>query len=635
MKQIRLFLFLSLWFCCVTPLFSETENAKYYLDRGVSLYLGENYFEAIDSFRNALRINPYYGDAYKYLASVYFSLGEYNPSLENAQLALKYANNDPEILLLIANNYRELHSFKQSEEYYRKIVDRFPAFVEVYRNLGELYLRMNKLSLALSMLNKADRVNKSSWRNAISFGNYFMKSGNYEKAESYYQKAFNLNPTERLVYTSLGEFYLATGRYAEAINLLENGEKIFDNFYSGIVILAECYLKTARTPQDFKKAVDKLLYIDQAGIKTDAASKSMNYYKLGLAYETLDPAKSVESYEESLRVDPANEMVRYALESFLLKKFPVDDPVRKDHADAHYAAARKAYSNGERKLYFLHLKRAITLYPFQIDARTRLVEFYESQQDYYNAYVELQSLEKVSPSVRVRDKIEKYEWDLKHNRLRLDRPGVYPYRGLFLVDSDWYTFPSVFSETVLYNSLYYGKFKFSSMEYRKKQGINYILEGLRKNNQSFYVVARQVESKNILVFGLYDRTGRLIDELSLNWNPSSVNQLSIRCLEWMDRTLPTLWMIGKETSPNLYEIPFGRSAGAKEGDSMTAVELDYTGLSVLSYLRLEKVSPYASTVSVVSNAQRGERPRLAEQIAVKSEYLSAGLLTKLKRVLGY
>ncbi len=611
-------------------------NAKFYLDAGINLYKQEKYFDAIDSFRNALEINPYYGDAYKYMAEVYFVLGEYQVSLENSLNALKYANNDPDAMLLVANSYRELGQYDQSVRYYNTIISKFPSYVEVYRNLAELYMKMNKLPLALSTLNKADRINKNYWKNYISFGNYYLKNNDPAKAEDYFHKAFIINPSERIVYVTLADFYRSEGNYDEAIALLESGEKLFNNFYSGILLLADCYLsKAVLSGRGYDKAIEKYVWIKDNNLQKDIHFKSSLYYKIGFAYETIDVNKAVENYREALKIDPGNEFVRNAFEYFVMSCFKVDSPVRKELALFHLNASEEYYKKGENKTYFFHLKRSITLYPLLIEPRRKLVSYFESRKDTFNAYQELKSLSKVDPSIKVRDKIENYEWMIKNNKIKLEPQNYYNYNGLFLVQADYLNFPKVYADILLYNSQYYNKFKLSTMDYRKEQGINAVLEYLRANNYSFFVIGAMDKSLSYMQFMLYDKNGKLIDALTESYKMEEMNTSVNRFLEWMDNVFPSIWTIGDETSPEVYYLSAGGMNGMKNSETFVAFDVAEDGFKPLSFLKIKNLEDYYSLISIVSNYKERNYEPLKDKFVIRNEYFSPKYLTNLKRILGY
>jgi len=611
-------------------------DARFYLDRGINLYKQEKYFEAIDSFRNAIGLNPYYGDAYKYIAEVYYYLGEYKISLENSLVALKYAHNDPDAMLIVANSYRELGDFNRSEEFYKNILNKFPSYAEVYRNLAELYVKMNRLALALSMLNKAERMNKNYWKNYISFGNYYIKSGNYEKAEDAFKTAFNINPLERQVYVTLADFYISVQRYDEAISILESGEKLFENFYSGILLLGDSYLYRAiQSGKGYDKAINKYTWVLERSQLKDAKFKSWLYYKMGLAYENIDKNKAIENYKKAVSLNPENEFIRSAFESFVMNGFKIDSPIREELSQHHIEKAKEFYGEGENKAYFFHLKRAISLSPLSVEPRRRLLDYYEDRGDYYSAYQELKALEKIDKTVRIKDKLEIYSWRIEKKQLNLEKPYYYSFRGLFLADANFFNFSKVFSDVFLYNSQYYNKFKFSLLEYRKKEGIDYILENLRENDYTFFVVGTLDRGFTVVNYSIYDKTGSLINKFSVNYSMNNMSSSIQSFLEWMNRLFPSIIKIGEEKTPGSYEFLLGKENGAELKDNYVAFDVFGGEIKPLAVLRIDRLGNYSSEVSVVSNYKERNYEPISNKYAVKIEFFNQKYLTNLKRILGY
>lgn len=607
------------------------DSAKDLVDQGMEFFRKEQYFEAVDSFQNAVNRNPYYAEAYKRLSEVYFSLGEYTSSLDKGLSALKYANNDPDILLLIANSYRGLGNFAKAEEYYQNILKRFPGYHDVYRNLAELYFRMNRLSAGRDMLSKADRLNPGYWRNQISFGDYYYSTGDFSKAEEFYKKAFNANQRERQVYLALAHFLQRRERYAEAIRLLETGDRLFENFYSGIQVLAECYLKTGQ----FQKAADRFRWIEDRGLIKDRSGRSWLYYKLALSLEQIDSPRAVEYYRKAIDTDPRNNVILHTYEHFALRSLRVDSDERRELSRIQYSNAMESYKRGETSLYFLSLKRSVTLYPFTTESRSRLVSFFESRGDNYNLYRELQSLSRLQPDTRVRDKLEKMDWNIKNRQIRVDTPMFYEYSGVILVNSDFYNLGEVLQANLIYLSQYYNKFKFSTLEFRKKQGINYILDHLRKTGTHFYLIVSQSGDSPVMKFTLYDRTGRVLDEYSYQFSLTDMDRALTGFLGWMDKNYPLLPVAGRQVAQGVYPVYTGTAQGYKKGDSLTAFRMDEADITRLSELRLTRTDSWYSEALVVSNLPGIRERNLEYSYMVSSDYINKKDLTKFKRILGY
>ncbi|MGC8765133.1 MAG: tetratricopeptide repeat protein [Brevinematia bacterium] len=613
-------------------LFSAT--AQEYVENGIKFFNEEKYFDAIGEFRNAIELNPYYARAYEYLGKVYFRLQDYSTALEQGLTGLKYSNNDLEILLLVAECYRELNDNNKAEELYKKIIKDFPSESKALISIAEYYLRNNKLSLAYDYLAKADRIDRDSYKVAIALGNYNFKKGDFQKSEYYYKKAFNLNPYDRYVFVTLANFYVNTGRLNDAVTILESGRKLFENFYTGTSLLSECYLSLGKTnPEYYNKAVKELEWLIENNKKLDDKSLANLCYKLALATETIDKEKSIKSYNKAIELNPENELFRYSFEEFVIGNVDVDSSLRENLAKFHLKRGMEIKSEGDLELYLFHLKRAVTLSPFLISARMELLNFYEARGDNYNVYEELKKISKIDDSYVIKDKIEKYEWRLKKEG-DFDRVEYLPYRGVFFVDSDYYNFDRVFQKIFSYYSQYTGKFKFSTIEFRKNQGIREVLKHLSDNNENFFVVAR-LENKDLLEFQLFDKTGKLIESRFFNFKTDNVVSYIAKFYDWLNNKYPSVWKLGKQIDAESYKLNAGSIEGIKEGEELATFDILNMQIVPKGKVIVTKLKPCSSIVNIKIEKEKVKKVNEVGAYALKSEFITEKYLTKWKRVLGY
>lgn len=627
-KRTRIILF-SL-FVLVSLLFGQTSNnSRYYLDEGVKFFTEERYFKAIDALKNALRLNPHYGDAYKYLAQVYYSSGDYSIGLDNALTALKYAHNDVDAMLMVANCYRELGKYKKAEDYYKAIRKKFPAYGEVYRNLGELYLKMNRFPLSYKMIQKAIRYAKNSWRNYISLGDYYYFQGNTRKAEANYLSAFNLNSRERDTFIKLADFYYKENKLSQAIALLEKGNVLFENFVSGVDLLGDSYLRQG----DFANAIGSYKWLEENDTKRDNKYLASLYYRTALAYEKSDKLKVEEYYTRALEIEPDNSFFYYSFEKFALDNYNIRHDLRKRLAKNHLKWANQYYRDGEALRNFLHLKRAVYLNPFLVKGREKLIKYYEANRDYYSAYNELKSLYKINRSYKIRDRIEKYEWDIKKNKLKLERQNIYEYKGLILAEAKFGKFASLYTSLGIYMSMYFDKFKFSSIKYRKKEGVNYILEHIRRNNLNFFVVVELEDNERVLKFIVYDRFGKQIDEKSFLYKTKDIEESLLLFYAWLNALFPEIAYVKGGVSADDYRVSFGKSVGIQNGDELLVFDVDRE-LKEKSLLRVKNTYDFYSECEVISNF--GVFSGLVgKKVIKKTKNITKKHLTKIEKLLLY
>ncbi|NPV02512.1 MAG: tetratricopeptide repeat protein [Brevinematales bacterium] len=605
------------------------QDPTVYLNEGIKLYQEERYYQALDSFRNALQINPYYGVAYRYLAEVYFAIGAYSESLSTAMTALKYAHNDVDAMLLVANSYRELGKYKDSENYYNSILKLFPSYSEVYRNMGILYLKLNKMPQAFDNLQKAVRLAPELWLGYISLGDYYFQLGIYKEAENNYQKAFELNSRDRLGFYYLADFYYKIDKYSSAISLLEKGETLFENFVSGINLLGDCYLKSGNN----SKALEKYDWLLNADFKKSDDFLKWLYYKMAWANEAISIENSLADYKKAYDIDPKNQFIKYSFEKFAVKNYPVDSDIRQELAGDYYKQALTDYKNGNMIWYLLRLKRTVYLNPFHSDARLKIVEFYELKNDYMKAYDELKGSFIVDKNYKIKDKLEAYEWKIQNKKMILEKPELLQYKGVLLVDSDYYNFGTVFPETLLFYSKYFEKFKFTILDYRKKDGINNVLEYIRKNNYHFFVIIEMTGNHDVLKFTVFDTVGKEVETLAMNFHPDKVDNGVDRFFSWMDGVFPTIGLVKSEKSKGKYILSMGKNNGLKNGDKMLVFDIQ-GDIRQYALLKVDAAGVFESEASVVSNMGKTYE-NLKDKKVIKSDTILKKHLTKLKRILVY
>ena len=387
--------------------------------------------------------------------------------------------------------------------------------------------------------------------------------------------------------------------------------------------------------KDFQKAFTKYKWIEDSDIKKTPDFMFSLYYKMAICLENTDAAQAVEYYQKAMQIKPDDEMLRLSYEEYVIRNSKVDDEVRKELAQTHYEMAMKLYAQGNHRWYQLHLKRAVNLYPFYKEARRKLVDFYEMNKDYAKAYDELNSLFKVDQSYDIKGKIEAYNWKIKNNELNLEKNIIYEYNGIILIDSDYYDFERVFPSEIIYTSKYFDKFKFSSMEYRKEEGMDSVLEYVRKNNVNFFIIVNFDKDKGVLDCSVYDQTGQEIDKISMSMDKNRKNQFSDlidRFYTWVDGAFPLLGYVSSAIDAKTLRLSYGSAMGMKAGDELLAFE--YKGdIIEKGTIRVDKPQLFLSEGTIIQKSD--ERDDLIGKMIIKNDSIVKKHLTKLKRILVY
>lgn len=165
---------------------------------GVVYHVEGKFNNAIESFEEALRINPHYTEASLNLAVLFNDLGEYKKAKNlyvRIQKRRSPAGLDPMTRGKIANlharlgdTYRELGRHEEAIGEYTKALGLCPAFVDIRTKLGIAYRENNQKELSEKELRAAASQNSLFKEALLQLGVTYYAMGRKEKAAEVWQK---------------------------------------------------------------------------------------------------------------------------------------------------------------------------------------------------------------------------------------------------------------------------------------------------------------------------------------------------------------------------------------------------------------------------------------------------------------
>ncbi|MEN8263390.1 MAG: tetratricopeptide repeat protein [Nitrospirota bacterium] len=156
------------------PVYAAKPTAKTFIRIGLINYENAEYSEAIDEFKQAIKLKPNYAEAHFHLANAYFGLRRYDEALDS----------------------------------YKKAVKLKPSYVDAHYSLGILATMLSEYDDAIKALKKVIKLDPQHSRACLSLGNAYSELENYEEAVKYYKKAVKLKPKDAGARYSLGVSYL-------------------------------------------------------------------------------------------------------------------------------------------------------------------------------------------------------------------------------------------------------------------------------------------------------------------------------------------------------------------------------------------------------------------------------------------
>jgi tetratricopeptide (TPR) repeat protein len=150
--------------------------------------------KALQEFKTALSIYPYYPECYEQLGLAYFRLGNNDESLKNYEEAIKL---NPENATSYANQgiiYFNRGQYQKALELYQKAISVDPNYDDAYFNLGSVYGILGQYELAIRNFKKCLEFKPDYAQAYYYIGITYKSLKNMTEAQKYLDKAYQLNP---------------------------------------------------------------------------------------------------------------------------------------------------------------------------------------------------------------------------------------------------------------------------------------------------------------------------------------------------------------------------------------------------------------------------------------------------------
>ncbi len=387
-----LLIFLPTLILLAVPGPASTHSAKDYYLSGNN-YLEEGMFSlAIDVYKKAVELNPYYKEAYyglgkayraqdmhqeaeaflgkaieldthywqahNELALVYEDQGLLDKAKEKYEKTILHFSEIPELHFNLARILTKQGKDAQAIAEYQKVLRIDPEYVLAHVNLGSLYLQLDDLDQAVTCYQQAAKLDPEGTLAHINLGDLYHKRGWDKQAADEYKKVLNISPDDPLVLSRLSNLHLAKREWNEAIKINKKRVASFPN-------------------------------------------STTAHHSLGWAYqEKGNPSRARREYEEALKIDPDNEVARYYLENLLLRIEPSASLERRNYADYRLAKGDQYCLENKLPLAVYAYQRAIALSPQNPSPRLQLAELYGRQQHINQAITELTKARELTPAYK-------------------------------------------------------------------------------------------------------------------------------------------------------------------------------------------------------------------------------------------
>jgi len=232
----------------------NSDNAMDWIRLGYDYKKDYNYYEAIDAFAHAIRIDPGNVEAWENIGKInYEDLTDFefgSRILRCAEVIEAYV----QIVRLDPKNfnawyglqvaYRHLKRYNEAIEACQQVLSIKPETVNVWIDLGGIYFKLNRYQEAIETYLQATRINPANSTLWCDLGDAYGQLNRYEEAiESYYQ-AIRLYPDNLSAWAALWLIFMLSKRYDKAIECSRQILHIDPKFELAYRYLIEAYIKS-------------------------------------------------------------------------------------------------------------------------------------------------------------------------------------------------------------------------------------------------------------------------------------------------------------------------------------------------------------------------------------------------------
>jgi protein O-mannosyl-transferase len=212
-----------------TQMYSDTISLyQVTLDRNTACWLAHNNLglalfdkgrrdEAMDHYRQALRLKPDYFLAHNNLATTLVASARYPEAVDELRAALAEKPDDPLALNGLGVALVHLGRLPEAIETLKDALRADPNFAMAHTNLGFALHDSGDVPQAMEQFRQALEINPDSVSAHINFGNLLVDSGNVEEGIRHLEEALRLQPNQADIHNSLGAALRQVGQLQKAI----------------------------------------------------------------------------------------------------------------------------------------------------------------------------------------------------------------------------------------------------------------------------------------------------------------------------------------------------------------------------------------------------------------------------------
>jgi tetratricopeptide (TPR) repeat protein len=276
------------------------------------------YQEAIEELEKALELNPNFVLARNNLEIIMKKTGKLEEKVEELSRSIEQDPHNEKQILELASTYVKLNKHSHAIVYYKKVLDANPDSYDAHFGLGNTLKHLSKYDDALDEMNQALKI-KTTHEVYRTLGEIYLRKGVVDMAIKNLQEALTLDDASAMTYFLLGFALSEKGRAQESIEAVKKAIALNPSIAQGETDLP--------IDSDVHREHWELMK-EQLGITNTAGDSYQIHYNMGMSYRNKGLFDEAErEFKECLKTREGDAALYYAIAeaNIFLNKF--DDAI--------------------------------------------------------------------------------------------------------------------------------------------------------------------------------------------------------------------------------------------------------------------------------------------------------------------
>ena len=204
----------------------ESKDAATDHAAGIRQYKLGRYREALDTFKQVVRLTPNHAESYYYLGMTYGRLGQYIEAVKAFKSVINLNPKDPAAHANLGALLAYFGQYREAVETLQQAIRLQPDDADAHNNLGIAYGELGRYKQAVEAFKIAIRFEPNNPLAHNNLGLAYHRMDHDKEAIEPFRQAIRLDPKDGVIYSNLGLAYSALRQYKEAIEALQQAVRL-------------------------------------------------------------------------------------------------------------------------------------------------------------------------------------------------------------------------------------------------------------------------------------------------------------------------------------------------------------------------------------------------------------------------